>query len=161
FPVALNGTVTGGATTGTWSGGAGTFTPNNTTLNATYTPTAAEITAGSVTLTLTSADPAGPCAAVSDQMVINIRKAATVDAGADQSVCSGNPVPLSGTIGGGATSATWSGGTGTFNPNNTTLNATYTPSAAEITAGSVTLTLTTNDPAGPCGAVSDAMSITI
>ncbi len=33
--------------------------------------------------------------------------------------------------GGGATSATWSGGTGTYAPNNTTLNAVYTPSAAE------------------------------
>jgi gliding motility-associated-like protein len=30
----------------------------------------------------------------------------------------------------------------------------YTPSAAEYAAGSVTLTLTTNDPAGPCTAVS-------
>jgi hypothetical protein len=37
----------------------------------------------------------------------------------------------------------WSGGAGTYNPNNTTLNAVYTPTAAERTAGTVTLTLTT------------------
>jgi hypothetical protein len=37
----------------------------------------------------------------------------------------------------------------------------YTPTAAEIAAGSVTLTLTTNDPAGPCGAVSSSTTITI
>src|ERR1019366_652760 len=39
---------------------------------------------------------------------------------------------------------------GSFAPNNTTLNAVYTPSAAEYAADSVLLTLTTDDPAGPC-----------
>ena len=40
---------------------------------------------------------------------------------------------------------------------------TYTPTAAEKTAGSVTLNLTTNDPdgTGPCTAVSDAMVLSI
>jgi uncharacterized repeat protein (TIGR01451 family) len=65
-------------------------------------------------------------------------------------------VQLSGTIGGGATSATWTtSGTGTFSPNAATLTANYIPSQADIAAGQVTLTLTTNDPAGPCGPVSD------
>ena len=41
---AVNGSVTI-ATGGVWSGGAGSFTPNNTALNATYTPTATEISA--------------------------------------------------------------------------------------------------------------------
>ncbi len=68
----------------------------------------------------------------------------------DQTICSTGTATLAGIIGGSAASATWSGGTGTYAPNNTTLNAVYTPSAAEITAGTVTLTLTTNDPAGPC-----------
>ena len=86
----------------------------------------------------------------------------TVDAGPDQTVCNASPaVTLAGTKGGGASSATWSGGAGTYNPNNATLNAIYTPSAGEITAGTATLTLTTDDPAGPCGAVSDQMVITI
>ncbi len=143
----------------TWSGGTGTYAPNNTTLNAVYTPSAAEITAGTVTLTLTTNDPAGPCNAVNDAMVITINPAATVNAGLDQTICSTSTVTLAGVIGGGAASATWSGGTGTYAPNNTTLNAVYTPSAAEITAGTVTLTLTTNDPAGPCNAVNDAMVI--
>jgi hypothetical protein len=70
--VILAGVVGGAAANGTWSGGAGTFTPNNTTLNATYTPTAGEIEAGSVTLTLTTDDPAGPCGAATDTMVITI-----------------------------------------------------------------------------------------
>ena len=41
------------------------------------------------------------------------------------------------------------------------MNAVYTPSAAEIAAGSVTLTLTTNDPVGSCGPANDQMKITI
>ena len=69
---------------------------------------------------------------------------------------------LAGSVGGSAVSGTWtSAGTGTFAPNNTTLNAVYTPSAAERTAGTATLTLTTNDPAGVCLPASDIMVITI
>jgi hypothetical protein len=95
-------------------------------------------------------------------MIITINPAATADAGPDQAVCASSPtVTLAGSVGGGASSGTWSGGGGTFNPNANTLTATYTPSAAEISAGSVTLTLTTNDPTGPCGTASNDMVITI
>lgn len=159
--ITLAGITGGGATSGTWSGGAGTFAPNNTTANAVYTPSAAEEAAGTVTLTYTSDDPAGPCPSVNDQMVITITALPTVSAGLDQTICNGTTATLAGTIGGAATSATWTGGTGTFAPNNTTLNAVYTPSAAENAAGTVTLTLTTNDPNGPCTAVNDQMTITI
>ena len=160
--VQLAGSIGGGASSGFWSGGTGTFSPSRSDLNATYTPSAAEIAAGSVTLTLTTNDPAGPCPAASDPMTIVINPAATVNAGADQRVCASSPqVQLAGTIGGGASSGTWSGGAGSYSPNATTLNAKYTPTAAEIAAGSVTLTLTTNDPTGPCAALSDQMKITI
>jgi hypothetical protein len=94
-------------------------------------------------------------------MAITINPAATVNAGPNQTVCGDNPAAiLAGAIGGGASSATWSGGAGSFIPNNTTTNATYTPTAGEITAGSVTLTLTTDDPTGPCGAVNASIVIT-
>jgi flagellar hook capping protein FlgD len=160
--VTLAGVIGGGATSGTWSGGGGTFSPDAATLNAVYTPSAAEIAAGTVTLTLTTDDPAGPCAAVSDQMVVTINRAATVDAGSDLTVCSSAPrAQLAGVIGGAAASATWSGGAGSYSPNASTLNALYTPTAAEIAAGGVTLTLATNDPAGPCPLVSDQVRITI
>jgi len=159
--VQLAGSVSGGATGGTWSGGAGTYSPSATTLNAQYTPSAGEIAAGSVTLTLTSIN-GGPCPPVADQVTILIFPAATVNAGPDQIVCAGTPsIQLAGSIGGSATSATWSGGTGTFTPGPTTLNATYAPTAADIAAGRVTLTLTTNDPNGPCGALSDQMVLTL
>jgi hypothetical protein len=95
-------------------------------------------------------------------MRITYSPAATANAGADVSVCSTSPqVTLAGVVGGGATGGTWSGGAGTFNPSASALNASYTPNAAEIAAGSVTLTLTTNATGGPCGQVSDQVKITI
>lgn len=159
--VQLAGVIGGSATSGTWSGGTGTFNPNATTLNAVYTPSAAEITAGTVQLQLTTNDPPGPCPPASDKMIITIEPQPLVNAGSDQTICEGSTVQLAGTIAGSAASASWSGGTGTFNPNANTLNAIYTPSAAEITTGTVTLTLTTNNPAGVCPAVSDQITITI
>jgi hypothetical protein len=93
---------------------------------------------------------------------LTVSPKANANAGADQAVCASNPnVTLNGSISGSALSASWSGGGGSFNPNANTLNAVYTPSASEIAAGSVTLTLTTNDPAGSCGAANDQMKITI
>ncbi len=159
--VTMAGSFGGGATSATWStSGSGTFT-STTAANAVYTPSATDISSGTVTITYTTNDPAGPCPAVSDAMVLTISPAATVNAGTDQTICSGTAVTLGATRGGGATSSTWtSSGTGTFS-NTTILNPTYTPSAADISAGTVTLTITTNDPAGPCPAVSDAMVVTI
>lgn len=76
----LAGIILGGVTTGTWVGGLGTFTPDRNTLNATYTPTPAEIAAGSVTLTLQSdTPPAGPCSPVSDQVVIRYFNKVTIE----------------------------------------------------------------------------------
>jgi gliding motility-associated-like protein len=65
----LTGTVQQ-ATGGEWTGGSGTFNPNNTTINTAYTPTAAEIASGSITLTLTSTGN-GDCPPASDQVTIS------------------------------------------------------------------------------------------
>lgn len=159
--VTLAGSFGGSATSATWTtSGTGTFSPNATTMTAIYTPSALDITAGTVTLTLTTNDPPGPCTPAVDQMTITINPGATVNAGPDQTICEDQTVTLSGSVGGSATSATWSGGTGTYNPNNTALNAIYTPTASEISNGTLTLTLTTNDPTGPCGPASDQVKIT-
>src|SRR5690606_8191187 len=142
-----------------WSGGSGTYSPNNTTADAVYTPTSAEIAAGSVTLTMTTTGN-GSCAPSSDQMTITFTSAPTADAGPDQSTCANNAsVILNGSVTV-ASGGIWSGGSGNYVPNNTSLNTTYYPSAAEIAAGSVTLTLTTvgNGNSNP---VSDQVLITI
>ncbi len=84
----------------------------------------------------------------------------TVNAGADINSCAGTPVLLSGSIGGSATTATWTrSGTGTFD-NASLLNATYTPSAADESAGTVTLTLTVAAN-GSCPQVQDQLILTI
>lgn len=105
---------------------------------------------------------AGGCAAAVDSLTITINQPATVNAGGNATICSGTTYTVSGaSIGGSAGSATWtSNGSGTFD-DNTLLNATYTPSIADTTAGSVTLYLTTDDPAGVCGAVKDSVILTI
>lgn len=152
----LNGSVTI-ATGGTWSGGTGTFSPNNNTLNATYTPSAAEISAGTANLTLTTTG-IGTCNAVSDNLVITITPAPTINAGPDQTACSNNPaVSLTSTVSV-ATGGTWSGGTGFFNPGNNLLTTSYTPSATEITNGSVILTISSTGN-GNCNPVSDQILI--
>ncbi len=156
--VNLSGAVTN-ATGGAWSGGTGSFSPNNTDLNASYTPSAAEITAGTVTLTLTTTG-TGACTAVTDDVIITINPSPVVSAGVDQTVCANNAsVTLAGSITN-ATGGTWTGGTGTFSTNANDPIAVYTPSASEITAGTVTLTLTSTGN-GNCTAVNDDMTITI
>src|SRR5213075_1782713 len=94
----LNGSVTGGATTGVWtSSGTGTFNPNNTTLNATYVPSTADTTAGTVTLVLTSTGN-GNCLAESDTLVITYTQPPVANAGPDQTSCANNAVQLGGVV---------------------------------------------------------------
>ncbi|MFM7015896.1 MAG: MopE-related protein [Bacteroidota bacterium] len=70
--VILNGAIGGGATMATWTtSGTGTFSPNATTLNATYTPSLADATAGTITLTLTSDAPV-PCTPASSSISVNV-----------------------------------------------------------------------------------------
>jgi gliding motility-associated-like protein len=157
--VTLAGTITN-ASGGTWSSsGTGTFSPNDTSLNATYMPGSAEVLSGSAMLFLISN---GPCAAVADTMLINFSPAPVVDAGINQFICTGtNMASLNGTVSGGASTGQWTTlGSGTFSANDTILNATYNLSTADTIAGSVTLILTSTNNAS-CVAVSDTMLITI
>lgn len=90
---------------------------------------------------------------------------ATANAGSNAAICSNLTYTLGGSIGGGASSATWStSGTGSFTPTDTFGVATaYVPSPADITAGSVVITLTTDDPdgAGSCVAATASFTLTI
>lgn len=82
-----------------------------------------------------------------------------VNAGADQLLCADGPeVTLNGTIQY-ATGGVWSGGNGTYNPSSTDLNATYTPTQAEIAGGVLNLTLTTTGAGSSCSNASDIIQI--
>lgn len=159
--VSLSGSIGGTATFSTWTtSGDGSF-DNASLPNATYTPGSNDITNGSVALTLTTDDPGGICGVATDQVTISIELLPTANAGPDQTICSTEPINLSGSIGGDATSASWStSGSGTFD-DITNLTAIYTPSVTDISNGSITLTLITNDPVGPCLGNSSQLTVTI
>ncbi len=153
----LNGSVTGITTTGKWTtSGGGLFTPNNITLNATYQPSVNDINNGSVWLYLESTGN-GDCNIVFDSLIVVFTPSPTVDAGLNQTVCTNDPaIDLSGVISGATTTGVWTGGNGTYSTSDTDLNATYTPTAAEISSGNVFLTLTSTNNGG-CVSVNDVV----
>lgn len=125
------------------SGTPGTIA-NSTSLNAaTYTPSAADIAAGSVTFTLTAT---GSCGTVTSTKAITITAAPVASAGDPISTCTGlAAIPMTGATASGTYTGTptWSGGEvkGTWTQNANPALATFTPSAA---SGSFTATLTLN-----------------
>jgi gliding motility-associated-like protein len=162
----------GSATEATWTifnqplGGDGvlghtiaTTQPDTVTFTATV--------AGAYVLRLTTDNPTGPCVAVSDDVTITVSPAPTVEAGNAQDLCGGDDATLTGSsFGGSATEATWTiinqplGGDGALGH---TL-ATTQPDTVTFTAtvpGAYILRLTTDNPTGPCVAVSDDVTITV
>lgn len=95
------------------------------------------------TYTVTLSDKNNPSCRREKIMTVRVEDQ-QVNAGINDSLCAGTSIVLKGSIGGTTKSAVWSGGTGSFSPNNSTLTATYTPSASEIAAGSVKLFLISN-----------------
>lgn len=161
-PAVLLAILGGGATGGTWTGGTGTFSSPNTP-GTNYVPNPAEY-GTTVKLAFTTNDPAGPCPAASDTVAVTINTLPIVNAGTDIMICKDENLDLSQlgasitANGSGITTGTWStSGSGAFQPNNAFPPGatTYIPSAADRAAGSVLLTLTSADPAGPCNPVSD------
>jgi hypothetical protein len=130
----LNGSVTG-ALGGIWSGGAGAFSPTNTTLSGvTYTPTAAELAAGFAKLILTSTGN-GICPAISDTMKINYQ-------GFNGTVAIA-PTPVS-CFGGndGTAMASVTGGAGLYTYSWNTVPAQSTALATNLTVGTYSVTVT-------------------
>ena len=126
------------------SSGTGTFANSNSLTSCTYLPSAADIALGNVTLTLT-ANGNSPCTTATSTKTLTISPATTAVAGTAISFCS---IYVSTNVCAGATatnqtSAVWtSSGSGTFTNANSLTACTYTPSSADIIAGSVILTLT-------------------
>ena len=158
--VNITGTVGGSATNGYW-----TSSTNNQFLSydsiTTYIPTLAEIASGSFFITFTTDDPFGPCSSVSDSMKVTVNIPPSVNAGTDITLCSNaTSVYLSGTKAGTPTTTLWVtlNGSGTFD-DPTLLNTIYRPSAADRAAKSIILSLTTNDPIGPCYAAFNDLNV--
>ncbi|MES2592744.1 MAG: PKD domain-containing protein [Bacteroidota bacterium] len=117
------------------------------------------IIVGNGTYTVKLSDISGCPPAYSTVTVSSYSVAVTANAGTDKTVCKQSPIAtLNGTVTA-ALGGIWSGGGGTFSPNTTTLSGvSYTPSAAELAAGFVDITLTTTGN-GICPAASDIVRI--
>ncbi|MCK9617673.1 MAG: C25 family cysteine peptidase [Lentimicrobiaceae bacterium] len=153
----LNGAATNFASVLWTTSGSGSFDDSGI-LNPVYTPSQADIDAGGIVLTL-SVTGNGKSSAT-DNLTLTINKTATAGAGTDITICSGNTVLINDAVASNYSTIEWTtSGTGTFD-NATILNPTYTPSAEDITAGTVTLNLTANG-FGDCGNATDDMLITI
>jgi gliding motility-associated-like protein len=144
------------ATNGTvlWTrSGDGTF-DDATLMNPTYTPGSADKTAGSVTLTMTVTGTETSCTTttIADTVVLTVAPAPTASAGpADVKVCSGLTYTATTAAATNGTILWTTSGNGSFS-STTTEKPTYTPSADDITATSVDLTMTVTGTS--CNAVS-------
>ncbi|MBL4754068.1 MAG: PKD domain-containing protein [Flavobacteriales bacterium] len=156
--VLLNGSVFI-ATGGTWStSGSGTFSPSADSLNTSYIPSVADTLAGTVTLTLTSTGNGG-CIGTTDSLEVSFLASAIVNAGADTVICyTTDTVYLAGSIVNAGGAAWTTGGTGTFTPNDSSLNVGYIFSVADFLNETVTLYLTTYL---SCSDVVDSITIDI
>ena len=142
--------------TGAWSiigGGAGTFSPNATTPNATFTHTSGTVTALRWTISNS------PCTASTADVSITINQnPTTATVGGAQTICTtGTTAALGGntpSVGTGALSII-GGGAGTFSPNATTPGATFTHTSGTVTALRWTISNS------PCTASFANVSITI
>jgi hypothetical protein len=157
----LGGVTIGGAPTATFGTPPYTYSwapafglSSTTVANPIATPNS------SVTYTLTVTD--ALAATASDGVYVGVTYQASAYAGGNMTICAGSPVPtLSASMGGSASTLTWTtSGSGTFS-NPTSMVTTYTPSLADELSGSVFLTITTNDPVGPCPAAISTLTLTI
>jgi len=113
----------------------------------------------------------GGCRGDEVDIIVTIDPAPVVSVDENATICSSETVDLtaiSATISGGSSSGSWSSsGTGSFaegsgEPSTAFGGATtYTPSEADIEAGTVTLTLSSSDPDGVCSSDSDSITIEI
>jgi len=159
--LSLQGTIGGGATTGTWAvNGTGGYPIGNVPVT-TYTLSGADRFKTQLIFTLTSTDN-GVCPAVRDTMRITLHTLPVVKAGADKGICNTQSlVPLNGQVSGYTNAGVWSTtGAGSFVPSATLLNITYSLMPADFIKGNVLFILTSTNN-GVCPEVTDTILVTI
>lgn len=141
---AMGGSVGGSVSEGIWSGGSGTWNNPTDAVNATYTAGASET--GTITLTLTTVG--GACGVTTATKTLTITTSPTANAGgALAEICDGDTSdPMGGSLGGAATSGTWTNlnGNGTWTNANDPSGATYTAGPNDSALGDIILQLTSN-----------------
>ncbi len=173
--ISLTGTVGGGATGGRWERFTGTGLMGNGTATGstdlgvnvtdTFTPTAADLTSGSVQVRLIASGATAPCPEVGSTISITFdRRPTGVDAGAAQPLVCANPgtglgnTTLAATALSAGETGLWTGPGGvTFGTSNSP-----TSTVSNLTGGvTTTLTWTVSSPLGNCAAVADVVDITV
>ncbi len=149
--VPLSGTVSGNTNTGSWStsNGSGSFSQFGLA-SANYTISQND-TLNLNNLNFILSSTGGLCPAVSQTLQVTLIKSPVVTVNTATALCENNPITLSGQVSGFSSTNTWasSSGTGSFVPNNTSLNALYFPSNGDLANGFVTFTLTATSNACP------------
>ncbi|HEY3404802.1 MAG TPA: PKD-like domain-containing protein [Ohtaekwangia sp.] len=170
----LAGTLTGSATSGSWSlitGNGGlnvsnvsVVSPTLRNVTADYFPDVTDVTT-TLRFRLTTIDPdgSGPCVAEYAEVDVHVNQSARVNAGIDFEICKGEVAQLNGSLAPSASSITWSGEPASRFSDINDLASQFMPTQANIDAGGVTLTISSNDPdgSGPCGIVNDDVFIRI
>lgn len=160
LPIALSGTVMN-ALSGQWGGGnGGQFGVPG--LVTTYTPSATDLTANSITLSLTSQQPLFGCPNSVSSITVGFINPPVVSIVPNNfQVCTNSTtVALNGNISGVTTSGIWLGGTGAFTLTNASPTTTYILSPADLTQSSITLTLSSTNN-GICTAESNTVLINV
>ncbi|MFZ7115451.1 MAG: gliding motility-associated C-terminal domain-containing protein [Bacteroidota bacterium] len=153
--IILNGTQQNAGGVIWTTAGDGTFAPADNLQDVGYSPGTNDTTSGSVMIFLTTT---GACLNLQDTLMLTIAHPSSVEAGNDTLILSDNGVsiPLSPVVTN-VSGVTWTTtGTGTFSPSDTSMNATYTPSAEDFAMDSLVLTITTS---GGCGATTDYLVV--
>jgi gliding motility-associated-like protein len=133
------------------------FTPNNTVVNPQIDVTAF----GTYTLQLESSNGTSVSCSSSATVDLTFVDNPTADAGSDAEVCDGDTYNLSGAGATNADTYLWTitaGGTGTFSPNNTVLNPTFTPTAG---VGTYTLQLQSSQSSATCPPATNSMDLEV
>jgi|GEM_PF-1355084 len=137
--------------------GTGTLTNASSLTSATYFPSSADISAGSVLITLTANVPAG-CANQISSKSLTIFKTPLATAGGSQTICANQSATITGAVAANGIISWYENGSGSITAGGNTATPTYTPAAGD--AGNV-VALTMYVDNGPCGYASANYTINV